>query len=165
MNTNKNHIKTGFKTPDNYFDTFENNLFEQLQLENKTGFTTPENYFDTLEKNVLNQVTPSKTKVISLITKKQLVYISTVAAAVLFSFFVLKPSDLQKTTFENIEYTVLEDYLTIEDIDLSANELAELYNIDSIDLNSISFSSIDESTILEYLSDEVISEDYFDNEL
>ncbi len=165
MNTNKAPIKTGFKTPKNYFNTFESNVFEQINLETKTGYTVPENYFDSLEDEVLKEIFSDKTKVISLIKRKQLIYISTIAAALVFSLFILKPSDLQKTTFENIEYTVLEDYLSIEKIDISANELAELYNINSNDLDGISFSNIDENNILEYLSDETISEDYFDNEL
>lgn len=164
MNTTNNHIKTGFKTPDNYFDDFENNLFEQLQLENKTGFTTPENYFDTLEADVLKHIKPSKTKVISLNNKKQLAYISTIAAALVFSFFILKPADLQKITFDDIEYSAYENYFSAEDINISSTELAEMYDITPYDLDMISFSNIEEDNITDYLSNETISEDYFNND-
>ena len=165
MNTNKKHTKTGFKTPENYFDAFENNLFEQLQIETKTGFKVPDNYFDTLETDVLKQIEPSKTKVISLINRKQLAYISTIAAALVLSFFLLKPSDLQELTFDDIEYSTYEDYFSIEDINITYNELAEMYDINSTDLDDISFSNIEENNIIEYLSEETISDDYFNNDL
>jgi hypothetical protein len=165
MNDNKKHIKTGFKTPEDYFNTFETNLFEQLQIETKTGYKIPENYFDTLEDDVLKKIKPPKTKVISLIGRRQLAYISTIAAMLVFSFFILKPSDIQKLTFDDVEYTAFEEYLSDENIDISANELAELYNINTSDLDDIYFSNIEEDNILEYLSDETISEDYFDSEL
>ena len=165
MNTNKEHIKTGFKTPDNYFDVFENNLFKQLQLKNKTGFTTPENYFDTLETDVLKQIEHSKTKVISLISKKQVAYISTIAAALVFSIFILKPSDIQNVTFDDIEYAAYEDYFSTEDITITSNEIAEIYGINSSDLDEISFSNIENDNIIDYLSEETISEDYFNNDL
>lgn len=165
MNTNKNHIKTGFKTPDNYFDVFENNILEQLKFEKKTGFTVPENYFDTLESDVLKRIEPSKTKVISFISKKQLAYISTIAATLVFCFFVLKPSDMQNITFDDIEYSAYEDYFSIEDINITSDELAEMFDINSNDLDEISFSKIEDDNILNYLSEETISEDYFDNNL
>lgn len=165
MNTNKKHTKTGFKTPKDYFDTFENNIYEQLEIQPKTGFKTPDNYFDTLEESILNKASSSETKVRRLISRKQITYISTIAATLVFSFLIFKPSDIQNTTFENIEYTVYEEYLSTEHIDMSPYELAELYNINSNDLDDISFSTLEEDNIMNYLTDEIDSEDYFDNDL
>ena len=165
MNTNKEHKKTGFKTPDNYFNTFENSLFEQLTIETETGYNIPKDYFDTLEVDVLKQIEPSKTKVISLINKKQLAYISTIAATLVFSFFILKPADLQKITFDDIEYSAYENYFSAEDINISSYEIAEIYEINSSDLDEISFSNLEEDNIIDYLSKETVSEDYFNNDL
>ena len=166
MNTNKKHIETGFKTPDNYFDAFENNLFEQLQLEKETGFTAPESYFENLDAILLEKIEQQKkAKVISLINKKQLLYISSIAAALVFAFFIIKPNDTNPLSFDNIEYAEFEDYLNTEELDISPTELADLFEIDTNDLNTLSFVTLENEALLNYLSEEMTSDDYYDNEL
>ena len=49
----------GFKTPDGYFDSFKDRLFDKMEagvesLPKKEGFTTPEGYFDKLEDKIVS---------------------------------------------------------------------------------------------------------------
>lgn len=50
--------KSGFKVPNNYFETLEDSVLNIAKLEEKTKtprFKTPSNYFDNLETIILNQ--------------------------------------------------------------------------------------------------------------
>jgi len=205
MNKNSKHINTGFSTPDNYFNDFEEKLLSKLSIEKseselpletgfttpndyfenfeetvlhtlsakennlstqkQTGFVAPESYFDNLDNEILNKTTATETKVIKLFSKKQFLYIASIAAILVLSFFILNPSNSNLPTFEDIEYAAFEEYLNTEELDISALELADLYGVDSNELNTISFLSIDDENILDYLSDETTSDDYFDSEL
>ena len=165
-------LETGYKTPDKYFSNFEESVLHQLSdvknninTQKQTGFVAPESYFDNLESEILNKITATEPKVINLFSKKQFLYVASIAAILILSFFILNPINSNLPTFDDIEYAAFEEYLNTEDLDISALELAELYEVDSNDLNNISFLSFDDENILEYLSDETTSDDYYDNEL
>jgi len=165
-------IKTGFTAPDDYFENFEKTVLQKLSVEEKnlntkkqTGFTTPVNYFDNLENEILNKVTPTETKVIKLFSKKQFLYVASTAAILVLSFFILNPTSSNLPTFDDIEYATIEEYLNTEDLDISALELADLYEVETNDLDNISFLNIEDENILNYLSEETTSDDYYDSEL
>ena len=65
--------KTGFSTPENYFEEMEDNFFyfnnNFLNLPRKDVFKTPSNYFSTVENDILTKLnikTKKEVKVISL---------------------------------------------------------------------------------------------------
>lgn len=101
LHTNK--IKSGFKTPDNYFEKFENELMEKVSIE-------------------------AQPKVVSLFYKKQ-IWISAIAAV--FVAMLAIPFYFNSAN-KTIETTTLESYLatefsTYELIDnLSEDQLLEL---------------------------------------
>lgn len=171
MNTDNKHIKTGFKTPDNYFDSFEEKLLNKLSIEtdiqvkNKTGFKTPEGYFDSFEEQLLNKIKKTEPKVISFFNKKKFYYVASIAAILIFSLFVLNPTYSDSITFDDLELTSIQEYIDTESLDISAMELADLYAVETNDLDNISFLEIDDENILEYLSEETTSDDYYDSEL
>jgi len=171
MNTDHKHIKTGFRTPDNYFESFEEELLNKLSIKtestlvNETGFTVTDDYFDTFEKELLEKIKKSETKVISLFNKKRVYYVASIAAILIFSIFIIKPSYSDPITFDNLEYASIEEYLNTEYLDITAVELADLYEVETSDLDNISFLTIDDKHILEYLSEETTYDDYYDSEL
>lgn len=61
-----NDKTSGFKTPDNYFETFDERLFDRLNDERKIegitepGFSVPDHYFDTVEAEILGKLEPPK---------------------------------------------------------------------------------------------------------
>jgi hypothetical protein len=91
MKTNKLHnIKsTGFKTPDDYFDTFEDHLFQRLEEKESiagietSGYTVPKDYFNSIEENVLSKIKSEDKPVISLKSRNTVYYITGIAASLL----------------------------------------------------------------------------------
>lgn len=129
-NSNLNKIKsTGFKSPDSYFESLDENILNKLKGKDvhlnkmKSGFKVPKDYFETFEDNLTKKAaSQNEVKVISLFNKKAIVYISSVAAAILIllnlSVFEKKPS------FNNLETATVENY--IFDENMSTYEIAAL---------------------------------------
>jgi hypothetical protein len=121
-----NITETGFKTPDYYFDSLEENLMQRLQETKfisdveEPGFTVPEGYFKSIDGEIFNKLEKEETPVISLSSKKPLYYIAGIAASIvlILAIFINKPFE------DEISIEMVETYL--EDRDLSSYELAEL---------------------------------------
>lgn len=163
---------SGFKTPISYFINYEEKILDNILIEhdqiskNKiTGFIVPEDYFYSFEEELFKKVAIPETKIIWLFSIKNIFTAVSIAAIFILSFFIIKPNSTNTLTFDDIEYAALENYLNTEDIDISALELVDLYNVDTNQLNNISFFKIEDENILEYLSDETTSDDYYDYEL
>lgn len=140
---NDKKIDTGFKIPENYFDSFEDRLMQRISFEVKnekidTGFIIPEDYFKSFEDKIMQKVltTNNETKVISLWRRKS-VWISSVAAAIVISlgtflYFNNTNSSINLDSQEYLAYSsdlTTEDivnHLTDEDIDALENELAQV---------------------------------------
>lgn len=161
-NKNLHNTKTpGFKTPDNYFDTIEDRVFDKLNTKSllndikTTGFNTPKGYFNTIEDNVLSKITEEKTKVISIFSRKHLIYISGIAAALvlMLTLFINKDDTL------DIDSEMVELYL--EEQNLNSYELATLLNETEFldeDFNIIE-EHINESDLESYLLENITIED------
>lgn len=152
---------TGFKTPNNYFDAIEDRIFSKLNAESKlstikeSGYRVPDGYLDTVEDVVLSKVEPEESKVISLFTRTNLLYATSIAAALvlLFSVFIKDEEPIA------IDSEMVELYL--EEQNLSSYELAELLNEVELldeDFNVIE-EQINESELESYLLDNVNIED------
>ncbi|MBE9490515.1 MAG: hypothetical protein IMY67_09505 [Bacteroidetes bacterium] len=155
MQTNLNNIKkTGFKTPGNYFNTVEDNIMNAIKQENnhniskETGFKTPDNYFETIEDAVLNKLNKKdNSKVIKLFSRRNLIYASSIAAAVL----LLSNLSLfdKEVTFDSLDTQTVENYIISEGID--SYELAALLSED--DFSEVDFldETINAETLENYL--------------
>ena len=122
---NDKKIESGFRIPDNYFDSFEDRLMQRISEEEKT------------------------VKVISLWQRKS-VWISGIAAAVVISIGTWIYFEQQKT--ENIEisqeYLAYENDITTEDI---AKHLTD-EELTNLELEITDFDTQTESYINEYLN-------------
>ena len=61
----KNEPKNGFKSPENYFEDFEDRLFNKLsedKLPKESGFKVPEGYFDQLDQSLILNAKNSEKK-------------------------------------------------------------------------------------------------------
>jgi hypothetical protein len=134
MKLNLNNLKkTGFNTPDNYFDAVEDKIMNAIKQENngnlskETGFKTPDNYFDAIEDAIIKKVeTKNIPKVIKLFTRKNLLYASSIAAAILLLFNL---SIFEKeVTWDSLDTLTVENYIIEEGID--SYELAALFTDD-----------------------------------
>ena len=117
---------TGFKTPDNYFEDFENAFFENLESKTalkdieETGFTVPKDYFNTVENDILNKLKNEDKPVFTLKTRKTFFYVAGIAA----SLILLVAIFFNNNTEEEISVDMVESYL--ENRSLNSYELAQL---------------------------------------
>ncbi|MFC0605025.1 hypothetical protein [Winogradskyella pulchriflava] len=148
-----NITSTGFKTPDNYFVSFEAKL--QKRLSNKetiegvehTGYVVPKGYFESFEDNLLENINQDK-PVITLQPKRKLYYIAGIAASFILLFGVL--FNLKKDiSIESIDTLAIESYLYQEDY--SNDELASLFKPNEISVNDFIDLNISDETLNQYL--------------
>jgi hypothetical protein len=170
MISNNKHRATGYTSPKDYFDGFEKNLLNKLpeavNTNKDTGYKVPNDYFDAFEKKLIQTIEkPKRTKVISLFNKKTLYYASSVAAVIMLCLFIIKPTPTNLISFENLEYVSIEDYINNENITISNSEIAELYEIEKVDLDNISFLNTEDDTIINYLFEETSADNYYESEL
>lgn len=157
MKTFLNNIKeTGFKTPSNYFDAVEDNIMKALKQENnikirkETGFKAPDNYFDLVEDVIINSIERKNTpKVISVFSRKNLLYASSIAAAILL-LFNLSIFD-KKITFDSLDIETVENYILYGDF--STYEIASLLSESDLIDNNFEQESFGADAIENYILD------------
>ena len=157
MENNKLHnIKsTGFKTPDNYFESLDDAIFSKLAEDNlsakidSSGFKVPEGYFETIDAKILSAIDEkADSKVISMFSWKKVGYISGIAASLVlaFNFLFTNTNDL---TFDDLETASIENYLLNED--LSAYEIAPYLGLTELNSDNFIDNTMNASDIEDYL--------------
>lgn len=152
-NTYRN--KTGFKSPDNYFENFKVNSLKAFK--DDQSMKTPDAYFENFKVDLPKE----KSKVIQL---KRFYYAASAIAAILILGFILTPlfnSDVNQDElkFSSIDQEELEDYIENEienpldyiDQDLEFNFKKEFEN-----------SQIGSQKIIYYIGDDIYEHDYLD---
>jgi len=134
MDRNLKNIKaSGFKTPENYFEGVEDSVLNQIHLKSieGSGFKIPEDYLDTLDDTIIAKVSKNNdTKVINLFSRKNLLYMSSVAAAVLLLFNLSIFESKRVASFDTLDTATLENYILSEYID--SYEISSLMNNEEI---------------------------------
>ncbi len=163
-NLHKNNA--GFKLPESYFESLEKKLSKKIvsdikeeqpsSIKNGSGFKVPNGYFDSLEDTLTQKLNDgdNKGKTISLFSKRNLSYISGIAAmiAIIISVFMNKENDPLQG-IDNIELADIQDYFIEGNIDLSNDEMAFLINEETKYSDFFEEKVISEEELLEYLSD------------
>ena len=156
MNDKLKHIKqSGYKAPDGYFNNLEDSIFNKLNVKsnlnsiNNPGFNVPQDYFKTLEDNVFNTLEKDKNdvKVISLFSKRNILYYSGIAAAIVLMISIFKPDS--KVSFDSIETELVESY--ISNYNINSADLATLWN--ETDFNEVAFDDYEflDVTVEDYI--------------
>lgn len=167
MKKNRIHnIKeTGFKVPKGYFNNLDDALLNNIKLKevpDEAGFKTPANYFDSLEDTILNKVSEKgNNKVISLFSRRNLIYASSIAAAVLLLFNLSIFKNNTETGWDAIDAETVENYIINENI--GSYEIASLL-IDE-DLNEANFTEVEftDEALENYILDHITVEDLIIN--
>lgn len=162
MKTNPLHnIKnSGFKVPDDYFNTLENEILCDLKLKSlvpKSGYKTSDTYFDALENNIINAVnTQKEVKVIKLFTWKKAAYATGIAASFLLMINLFFNTN-KAVTIDTIETASLENYILNED--MGTKEFASLFTNE--DLSEVHFinDGYNSQTLENYVFDNLEIED------
>ena len=118
--------KTGFKVPKDYFNELEDSLVDSIRLKalaNKPGFKVYDNYFESFEdRTVKKALELSSPTVISIINKSNLIYASSIAAALLLLLILTVFN--KNPHWDHLDIETVENYIIEENID--AYVIAEL---------------------------------------
>jgi len=159
-NNNLNKIKnSGFTAPKDYFKNFEDTIMSHAKLKDSisnSGFEVPDGYFENLEDSIMQKVSErDTTKVIPLFTRRNLIYISGVAAAILL-FFNLSIFN-NDITFDSLDIETVENYIIDEGI--NSYEIAALLTEEDLLDSDFVENDYSDETIETYILDNLDIED------
>lgn len=149
------HIKsTGFKAPDQYFESFQINLFDRLNKKEAidgietSGYVVPKDYFDSVEYNIFDKLNTQDKPVIHLRSRKTFYTIAGIAASfvLLINLFLNNNNSI---TIDTLETAALESYLYQEDY--TSDDIASLFKSDDISETSFIDVTISDEMLNQYL--------------
>jgi len=155
----KNTNKDPFKTPQNYFDSFDEKLMDKLHNEvsmipKSDGFSVPDNYFNTLQ-DKLNDKLKDKGKVVPLRSYKRY-YAVAAAVAALFIFVIGQQfNSTEELSFMDLANSEIEAYFDSNDLDMSTYELVEVLPVGQLEINDILDTHINDDNIEDYLQENI----------
>nr|WP_299069185.1 hypothetical protein [uncultured Allomuricauda sp.] len=155
----KNH-KNKFKTPEGYFDSFNERLMEKIAKEESIipkadGFGVPDDYFKNLNDNIISKLDEKEPKVIPLKSYKKFYYIAASIAAIAILTLAINWNDQPQLGFEDLASAEIDAYFDTTDMKLSSYEIAEVVSIDELELNDVLENSLEDEHILEYLDENI----------
>lgn len=162
MKNNELHNKkTGFEAPKDYFNTFEDRLFDRMKTEavipKDSGFTAPDAYFDSLEDKLSKELFGQEEapKVIPLQRKRNYIrYVSYAAAACVVLLIAINFINTPPETQLELADTEINTFIENDLIALNNYELMTVYEEENIDINSIFEVDLNETDTIEYLENE-----------
>lgn len=165
MKEDKLNKKKTFGVPENYFDNFQDRLFEKIDELEETpilnslkekgdGFNIPNEYFKTVYENI-EEKTLKTPKVKRLAIANKWIYIGGIAAS--FLAFLIAYSVITSDTINDkgqIVYDDLQEYLDTDLLSYNSYDLAELLQLETDELNQINSVQFKDEAVIEYLSDQ-----------
>lgn len=160
MKENKNI--SGFKTPENYFESFEERLYSKLSEENfpkSAGFKTPDGYFDNLEEQILKTVIASEkpAKVIQLFPKKYFGYAAAIAASLIIGFTVFNTNS-DNSSLDSLQLAAIDTYIEDGNLNLDIYDLTTFINDEDITDLKLEDHQFSETTLENYILENVDEE-------
>lgn len=158
--------KSGFKTPENYFEDLEARIMGAVVQDNyltdlknkKTGFNVPDAYFENLEIDVLARVESNKEsgKVISLFNTSKYYYAAAVAAVFIgvVSTLLFNPV-MDDLSIDAIELSALEDYIDEGNINLNYNEISAFMAEEGYSFDEFNTSGLSDDEVFDYLNENI----------
>ncbi len=174
MKTNKSKYSkdSGFKHPDNYFESLEERIMQRMETNTKvnlpthSGFNVPEGYFDSLEKRLIARTSENHSpRVIRLFKKEYLFYAAAVAALFVLIFGDFFKNDPKQTLgWEDIEISAIENYIDegfeMGYIDLSSAEFSDYIFEDGKLVDDSDFKNMNSEAVFDYIDENVDDPDY-----
>lgn len=160
----KNDITNPFKTPEGYFDSFQDKLMEKLSdeeseildfLENKNdGFKVPKGYFDGLQKDI-NKRLNDDVKVIPIKSFRNhfMATASVAAVALVLLGFFWNTSD--QIDFADLANSDIETYFENNDFGLSSYEIAEEISVDQMVMGDFLETRFSDEHIVDYINENI----------
>lgn len=149
------HIKTtGFKTPEQYFEAFDEQLFERIKSNDSisgietSGFSVPQNYFDTVDAKIMSKINAENQAVIQLKPRTIFYSVAGIAASVILMFSLVFNNN-KSLSITTLETSFLERYILQESA--TYDDLASLFESDDISETDFIDFNISEETLDYYL--------------
>jgi hypothetical protein len=165
LNTEKFSKRNNFNVPNDYFNEVEDIVVAKLKAEaiQKNDATIiPDNYFDKIEDKVFNKLkSEKKSKVITL--KKFTKFIAPIAIAASLLLLVYLNTTSKKYTFDSISTAAIESYFENGGNDVDVLSIASLYTEDELKNEEIFDSTVTDSVVVNYLSEENLEEIIYEN--
>ena len=163
-NSQIHNIKqTGFKTPEAYFDTFDERLFKKLNVQKEmasildAGFKVPDNYFEHFDDKLQARLkSQQSSKVRTLVSWRNAAYISGIAASLLLIFGLFMTSQ-NNLSINQVETASIEDYLNNENLNIY--DISSLLNEDDLVLGDFVSNTFTEESLENYLLNNTSIED------
>lgn len=143
--------KEVFKTPENYFDNLEEQLFAKISEDNlpkETGFSVPNNYFATTEEKIVASI-PKKNKT-RIIPIKLSATVATIAAMFVLYFGVSRYMTEDKITFDTLTENDLNNWVSAGNIEMDEYTIAGIVSVSKVtdEMEGLNFT---DSELIEYL--------------
>lgn len=120
-----------------------------FKLENepkiKTGFKTPDHYFDDLSAKVLQQINEKEVKVIPIYKRKKVLSLMAAAAAIVIALMIPVVNNYNATS-KNLDEATIETYLSYQS---NLNQYDLIKELDTKDIDKLGKSVVLEQETLE----------------
>lgn len=151
----KNH-KDKFKTPEGYFNSFNDRLLDKIAQEESIipksdGFSVPQGYFKDIHPSVLNKLDKRVPKVIALKNYTKYFYVAASVAAIFLLVVTLLPKQSQTPQFDDLASTEIENYFEDTEIGLTSYEIAQVVAFNGEELETLAEEELEEALILDYI--------------
>ncbi|WP_027124781.1 hypothetical protein [Gelidibacter mesophilus] len=155
--------ETGLKTPDSYFESFDERLFAKINVQKEmaaiknSGHSVPENYFENFDAQLQTRLTNEKQpKVRSFMSLRNAAYASGIAASLvlMLTVFTKSPDSL---SINQVETASIEDYLNDENLNIY--DIASLLNEEDLVLDNFVSNTLTEESLESYLLNNTSIED------
>lgn len=150
---------TNFKTPEGYFETFEEELFSkisEIKLPKKNGFAIPKNYFENLEQRIAipRDHLKKERNAIPLFSKKYFGYAA--AIAICFSigatFFTNQSPEL---AFDTLQWAAIDSYIEEGNLNLDLDDVTTMIENSTLSEIELQEQDLSQSDLENYLFDDL----------
>ncbi|MGS2741180.1 hypothetical protein [Sinomicrobium sp. M5D2P17] len=172
MNPNKKNNKSGFRIPEGYFDNLEERIMRSVSanrnIPEQDGFEVPSGYMERLEDRIFNAIGEREErhesavpdKKVPVFTLRRIVYSVSAVAAVVLILLTVFPNILSSRSgnmhsMASIKPEEVEFYIENHMLPVYTEDITDVF--DTTDLNAISFSSIKEEDLINYLEENMIN--------
>lgn len=151
--------KEGFDIPNDYFEEFENRLFNKINIEllpKDSGFKVPEGYFNEVDEKIIHQVKKpiNKIKVISIVSRKTILYAATIAAVAVLIFSIVNNQN-EVLTLDEIDFSSIKTYIEEGNIEIDNSDLSLLFTEEDLSAIMLEENYISEEILNEYLLENI----------
>ena len=153
-----------FRTPEGYFEGFTDKLMGRLsdgrsvpsRTESQDGFTVPDGYFENLSDKILSQIEQGQeTKVVRLRPYRKYYLVAASMAAMLILALSIDWSPSKKIAFEGLSVSDLDAYFELNELGISALELAEVLPVDNLAMGDMMNNRLNDDNIMDYLQNHI----------